>query len=105
MCRSPSSIFICGSSSWMTTKTVHSVLMPAAALLSRSDFTLRGVMLSFFGPRQEKRLNHTLPRPLRGVITAMVTPLNRDLSLDRAGLERLIEHLIAGGVHGIFILG
>jgi 4-hydroxy-tetrahydrodipicolinate synthase len=35
----------------------------------------------------------------------MVTPLNQDLSLDRAGLERLMEHLIAGGVHGIFVLG
>jgi 2-dehydro-3-deoxy-D-pentonate aldolase len=35
----------------------------------------------------------------------MITPLNQDLSLDRKGLERLIEHLIAGGVHGIFILG
>jgi 4-hydroxy-tetrahydrodipicolinate synthase len=40
------------------------------------------------------------------VITAMVTPLkNEDLSLDRKGLARLIEHLIQGGVHGIFILG
>ena len=62
-------------------------------------------MLSFSGPRQEKRLNHKLPRPLRGVITAMVTPLNQDLSLDCAGLERLMAHLIEGGVHGIFILG
>jgi 4-hydroxy-tetrahydrodipicolinate synthase len=62
-------------------------------------------MLSFFGPRQEKRLNHKLPRPLRGVVTAMVTPLDQDLNLDREGLERLIEHLIKGGVHGIFILG
>ena len=62
-------------------------------------------MLSFSGPRQEKRLNHKLPRPLRGVITAMVTPLDQDLSLDQKALERLIEHLIAGGVHGIFILG
>lgn len=35
----------------------------------------------------------------------MVTPLNQDLNLDREGLERLIEHLIKGGVHGIFILG
>jgi 4-hydroxy-tetrahydrodipicolinate synthase len=35
----------------------------------------------------------------------MVTPLDQDLNLDQAGLERLIEHLIAGGVHGIFILG
>jgi 4-hydroxy-tetrahydrodipicolinate synthase len=50
-------------------------------------------------------LDHKLPRPLRGVITAMVTPLDQDLNLDQKGLERLIEHLIAGGVHGIFILG
>lgn len=35
----------------------------------------------------------------------MVTPLDQDLHLDQEGLERLIEHLIAGGVHGIFILG
>jgi 4-hydroxy-tetrahydrodipicolinate synthase len=35
----------------------------------------------------------------------MVTPLGQDLNLDEQGLERLIEHLIAGGVHGIFILG
>ncbi len=35
----------------------------------------------------------------------MVTPLDQDLNLDREGLERLIEHLIKGGVHGIFILG
>jgi len=50
-------------------------------------------------------LDHKLPRPLRGVITAMVTPLDPDLNLDEKGLERLVEHLIAGGVHGIFILG
>lgn len=50
-------------------------------------------------------MNSKLPRPLRGVITAMVTPLREDLSLDEKGLERLIEHLISGGVHGLFILG
>ena len=50
-------------------------------------------------------MNPKLPRPLRGVITAMVTPLRADLTLDEKGLERLIEHLIGGGVHGIFILG
>jgi 2-dehydro-3-deoxy-D-pentonate aldolase len=50
-------------------------------------------------------LNHKSPQPLRGVITAMVTPLNQDLTLDQKGLERLIEHLIGGGVQGIFILG
>lgn len=35
----------------------------------------------------------------------MVTPLKDAESLDRAGLERLIEHLLHGGVHGLFILG
>jgi 4-hydroxy-tetrahydrodipicolinate synthase len=35
----------------------------------------------------------------------MVTPLlDRDM-LDVAGLERLIEHILRGGVHGLFILG
>ncbi len=46
-----------------------------------------------------------LHEPLRGVITAMITPLRGRDELDHAGLERLIEHLIAGGVHGLFILG
>jgi len=44
-------------------------------------------------------------KPLRGVITAMITPLRGRDELDHAGLERLIEHLVAGGVHGLFILG
>jgi 2-dehydro-3-deoxy-D-pentonate aldolase len=61
-------------------------------------------MLSFYGLYQEVPL-HQAGQPLRGVITAMVTPLDRNLRLDHAGLERLIEHLIAGGVHGLFILG
>ena len=46
-----------------------------------------------------------LPRPLRGIIPPMVTPLLDHDSLDVAGLERLIEHILAGGVHGLFILG
>jgi len=35
----------------------------------------------------------------------MVTPLLDRDSLDLAGLERLIEHILCGGVHGLFILG
>ncbi len=35
----------------------------------------------------------------------MITPLVDRDTLDVAGLERLIEHLIGGGVHGLFILG
>jgi dihydrodipicolinate synthase/N-acetylneuraminate lyase len=42
---------------------------------------------------------------LTGIIVPLVTPLNDIDELDTAGLERLIEHVIAGGVTGIFILG
>lgn len=43
--------------------------------------------------------------PLKGIIPPMVTPLNSYDEIDKPGLERLIEHLISGGVHGLFILG
>ena len=40
-----------------------------------------------------------------GIIPPLVTPLTGRDTLDVAGLERLVEHVIAGGVSGIFILG
>jgi 4-hydroxy-tetrahydrodipicolinate synthase len=43
--------------------------------------------------------------PLRGIICPLVTPLLDNDTLDNEGLERLLEHTINGGVHGIFILG
>jgi 4-hydroxy-tetrahydrodipicolinate synthase len=47
--------------------------------------------------------------PLRGIITPLATPLaisdRAEPSLDAPALERLIEHVIAGGVNGIFLLG
>jgi len=42
---------------------------------------------------------------LRGIVPPLVTPLLDNNTIDVEGLERLIEHVIAGGVHGIFILG
>lgn len=42
---------------------------------------------------------------LRGIIPPLVTPLLNDSELDIAGLERLVEHVVRGGVHGVFILG
>ncbi len=42
---------------------------------------------------------------LFGIIPPLVTPLIDNNHIDTEGLERLIEHVIAGGVHGIFILG
>jgi 2-dehydro-3-deoxy-D-pentonate aldolase len=43
--------------------------------------------------------------PLTGIIPPMITPLLDPDTLDEPGLERLIEHLLCGGVTGLFILG
>ncbi len=45
------------------------------------------------------------PRPLRGIIPPMITPLLEADVLDIDGLGRLVEHILAGGVQGLFILG
>ena len=46
-----------------------------------------------------------MTRMLHGIIPPLVTPLTQAGGLDVGGLERLVEHVIAGGVHGIFVLG
>lgn len=46
-----------------------------------------------------------LPRPLRGIIPPLATPLRDEDRLDHDGLHRLVEHVLAGGVHGLFVLG
>lgn len=46
-----------------------------------------------------------LPQPLRGIVPPLVTPLADPETLDRKGLQRLVEHVLAGGVAGVFILG
>ncbi len=40
-----------------------------------------------------------------GIIPPLVTPLLDRDCLDTEGLEKLIEHVLAGGVNGVFILG
>src|SRR5690242_20589913 len=45
------------------------------------------------------------PRPLRGIIPPVATPLSSRDQLDQAALDRLVERMITGGVHGLFILG
>ncbi len=47
----------------------------------------------------------TTPLKLQGIIPPLVTPLKDRDALDEEGLARLIEHVVAGGVHGLFILG
>lgn len=49
--------------------------------------------------------SQNLPSPMCGIIPPMVTPLKAQDELDHVGLERLIEHILSGCVHGLFILG
>ena len=42
---------------------------------------------------------------LKGIIPPVVTPLADINTLDFHGFEKLVEHLISGGVHGLFMLG
>src|ERR671928_859877 len=42
---------------------------------------------------------------LHGIFVPMVTPLTDDERVDHASMRRLIDFLIEGGVHGIWIMG
>ena len=42
---------------------------------------------------------------MQGILTPLVTPLLDSDRLDEPGLDRLITHVIEGGVNGIFLLG
>jgi 4-hydroxy-tetrahydrodipicolinate synthase len=44
-------------------------------------------------------------RRFHGIIPPLVTPLKDRDALDEAGLERLVERVLGGGVNGLFILG
>jgi dihydrodipicolinate synthase/N-acetylneuraminate lyase len=46
-----------------------------------------------------------MQRRFFGVIPPTITALDRDEGLDRAGMARLVEHQIAGGVDALFVLG
>ena len=41
----------------------------------------------------------------QGIIPPMVTPLKEWDTLDQDGMVRLIDHILSGGVHGLFLLG
>ncbi|MGA4842015.1 dihydrodipicolinate synthase family protein [Streptomyces sp. G45] len=47
----------------------------------------------------------TLPALLTGVIPPVCTPLTPDNEVDTASLRRLVDHLVDGGVTGLFVLG
>lgn len=42
---------------------------------------------------------------VKGVIPPIVTPVDAEENVDKAGLQRVIDYVIDGGVHGVFILG
>ncbi|MBL3808039.1 MULTISPECIES: dihydrodipicolinate synthase family protein [Streptomyces] len=44
-------------------------------------------------------------QPLRGVVPPVCTPLDASGEVDTASLAQLVEHLVGGGVHGLFALG
>lgn len=56
-------------------------------------------------PKLASGTTATLPAPIRGIIPPMITPLRTPDELDHPGIGRLVEHLIRGGVAGIFALG
>ena len=44
-------------------------------------------------------------KKLHGIVVPMVTPLTLNAEIDYKATEKLVEHLISGGVHGVFVLG
>ncbi len=48
---------------------------------------------------------HDRQQSLRGIVTPLVTPLLARDKLEHEGLVRILDHVIDGGVAGIFILG
>ncbi|MCR1898747.1 4-hydroxy-tetrahydrodipicolinate synthase [Irregularibacter muris] len=44
-------------------------------------------------------------KDIKGVIPPIITPVDENENVDVKGLKRVIDHVIDGGVHGIFILG
>ncbi|MDO5091180.1 MAG: dihydrodipicolinate synthase family protein [Cardiobacteriaceae bacterium] len=47
----------------------------------------------------------TQSSPFHGVVPPVLTPRHASGELDAASLKRLTQHLLDGGVHGVFVLG
>src|SRR5437016_14487129 len=45
------------------------------------------------------------PEALRGVVPALITPLDADCRVDEASVASLVEFQMAAGVHGLLVLG
>jgi 4-hydroxy-tetrahydrodipicolinate synthase len=44
-------------------------------------------------------------KDLKGVIPPIITPVDTNENVDKGGLVRVINHVLTGGVHGVFVLG
>lgn len=44
-------------------------------------------------------------RDLKGVIPPIVTPVDENENVDENGLKRVIDHILDGNVHGVFVMG
>jgi len=47
----------------------------------------------------------TIQLKVKGIIPPMVTPLDKNENIDKKAIERVVNYLIKGGVHGVFPLG
>ena len=53
----------------------------------------------------EELLSTSHLSPHHGVIVPMVTPITPDGDLDEPAVRRIVDQMVAGGVHGVFVLG
>ena len=44
-------------------------------------------------------------KDLKGVIPPIITPVDAQENIDEQGLRTVIEYVLDGGVHGVFVLG
>lgn len=44
-------------------------------------------------------------KDLKGVIPPIITPVDSNENVEESGLKRVINHVLDGGVHGVFVLG
>ncbi|TCK92728.1 4-hydroxy-tetrahydrodipicolinate synthase [Natranaerovirga hydrolytica] len=42
---------------------------------------------------------------IKGVIPPIITPVDEDENVNEEGLKKVINHVLDGGVHGVFVLG
>jgi 4-hydroxy-tetrahydrodipicolinate synthase len=42
---------------------------------------------------------------IRGVVTPLITPVDKEERVFETGLRNVIDHALGGGVHGVFVLG